>query len=387
MVVKEVGSLEKIQFKTQIWTGDGSLKGLEDISGERIFVVTDPFMVKSGSLDKITVHLESKNELEVFSDIQPDPPVTKIVTGIEALQKFKATLLVAVGGGSAIDATKAMKFILKQMTKGETDLDLIAVPTTSGTGSEVTNFAVITNSDKGIKYPLVTDDILPKVALLDADLVASAPQNITVDTGMDVLTHCLEAYVSINANDFSDALAEKGFQMVFTYLERVSKDGSDMAARQKMHDASCIAGMAFNMVNLGLNHGIAHAAGAQYHIPHGRLNTILMPHIISYNAEMDAGIMEKPNRAAVKYANLARLIGIQVANPKIAVRSLINTIVQLRRKLKMPATFQEYGLDSELFESTKDEISEAALKDRTTSANPRVPVAADVKSILEDSFS
>lgn len=384
--VKEVGKLERIQFKTQIWTGADSLEELESISGRRIFVVTDPFMVKSGSLDKITDHLAEKNELDIFSDIQPDPPITKIVTGIEELQKFKATLLVAVGGGSAIDATKAMKFILKKMSKNETDLDLIAIPTTSGTGSEVTNFAVITNSDKGIKYPLVTDDILPKVALLDASLVESAPQNITVDTGMDVLTHCLEAYVSVNANDFSDALAEKAFQMVFTYLKRASDNGKDMEARQKMHDASCIAGMAFNMVNLGLNHGIAHAAGAQYHIPHGRLNTILMPHIIAYNTDMSSGVMEKPNRAAVKYANLARLIGINVANPKIAVRNLINTIIQLRKRLNMPASFQEYGLDEQVFKSTKISVARAALKDRTTTANPRVPTQADVEAILEESF-
>lgn len=379
--------LEKIQFKTQIWSGKDALDGLDKLKNQRIFLVTDPFMVKSGSLDQITVHLDKQNEIQVFSDIQPDPPITKVVSGIKALQEFKATLLIAVGGGSAIDATKAMKFFAQQMSDDHTALDLIAIPTTSGTGSEVTNFAVITNAEKGVKYPLVTDAILPKVALLDANLVASAPQNITVDTGMDVLTHCLESYVSINANDFSDALAEKAFQMVFTYLERCIKDGSDMEARQKMHDASCIAGMAFNMVNLGLNHGIAHAAGAQYHIPHGRLNTILMPNIIAYNAEMDSGIMAKPNRAATKYANLARLIGIHVANPKIAVRSLMNTIIQLRRRLKMPATFKEYGIESNFFEKTKEEIAAAALKDGTTAANPRKPTREDVLKIMETSFS
>lgn len=379
--------MEEIQFKTQIWTGDNSLSGLDNVTGQRIFVVTDPFMVKSGSLDKITDHLKDNNELEIFSDVKPDPPITEITKGIEVLQNFKATLLVAVGGGSAIDATKAMKYFAKQASPDDAELDLIAVPTTSGTGSEVTNFAVITDSEKGVKYPLVTDEILPKIALLDANLVASAPQNITVDTGMDVLTHCLEAYVSINANDFSDALAEKGFQMVFEYLQRCSDDGSDMEARHKMHDASCIAGMAFNLVNLGLNHGIAHAAGAQYHIPHGRLNTILMPTIISYNAELDTGIMEEPNRAAIKYAKLAKFIGITGPNPKVAVRNLINYIVKFRRSLHMPATFKEYGIDQDLFEQTKNDIAKAALKDRTTAANPRKPTVEDVVKILETSFS
>ncbi|MDM7515702.1 1-propanol dehydrogenase PduQ [Lentilactobacillus sp. TOM.63] len=379
--------MEKIQFKTQIWTGDGSLAGLNKINDQRIFVVTDPFMVKSGNLDQITDHLKSNNKIEIFSDIHPDPSISTIVEGIEALQKFGATLLVAVGGGSAIDASKGMKYFAKQMAKDDQTLDLIAIPTTSGTGSEVTNFAVITNTDKGIKYPLVTDDILPKIALLDPELVASAPQNITVDTGMDVLTHCLEAYVSTDANDFSDALAEKGFQMVFKYLERVSKDGKDMEARQKMHDASRIAGMAFNLVNLGLNHGIAHAAGAQYHIAHGRLNTILMPQIIAFNSELDKGIMEQPNRAATKYANLARLIGIPVNNPKIAVKRLITTIVQLRKRLKMPASFAEYGLDRQKFDETKNEISAAALKDGTTVTNPRKPSQEQVLDILEKSYS
>ncbi|QFR66139.1 1-propanol dehydrogenase PduQ [Furfurilactobacillus rossiae] len=378
--------METIQFGTQIWTGDDALAGLEKIDSQRIFLVTDPFMVKSGALDQITMHLNVKNELSIFSDIQPDPPITKVVEGIKALQSFKATLLVAVGGGSAIDAAKAMKYFAQKVAEDSPQLDLIAIPTTSGTGSEVTNFAVITNAEKGVKYPLVTDDILPKVAVLDANLVLSAPQNITVDTGMDVLTHCLEAYVSINANDFSDALAEKGFQMVFEYLPRVSEDGNDVEARQKMHDASCIAGMAFNMVNLGLNHGIAHAAGARYHIPHGRLNTILMPNIIAYNAEMNDGFWEEPNRAATKYANLARLININAANPKLAVQSLIDNIICLRKVLKMPASFSEYGISKDLFESTKAEISAAALKDGTTVANPRKPTVADVTDILNRSF-
>lgn len=378
--------VDKIQFGTQIWTGESALDGLDEIKGKRIFLVTDPFMVESNNIEQITKHINNNNEVKIFSQIKPDPPISEIVVGIEALKDFKADLLVAVGGGSAIDATKAMKFFVAHAVKDDSKLDLIVIPTTSGTGSEVTNFAVITNDEKGVKYPLVTDEILPQIAILDANLVESAPQKVTVDTGMDVLTHCLEAYVSIKANDFSDALAEKGFQMVFSYLERVSENGSDMEARRKMHNASCIAGMAFNLVNLGLNHGIAHAAGAQYHIAHGRLNTILMPHIISYNAEMETGVMKEPNRAAKKYANLARLIGIHVANPKIAVRSLINAIVQLRKRLKMPATLSECGVEQDFFEETKASISLAALKDGTTTTNPRKPSQDEVEKILENSY-
>lgn len=376
--------MEKIRFSTEIWTGDAALQGLSNFSNQRVFVVTDPFMVKSGNIAAITDQLSEKNEIQIFSDIVPDPPITKITLGIEALNKFKATMIVAVGGGSAIDAAKAMKFFTQRIVKPQAEITFIAIPTTSGTGSEVTNFSVITNSEAGVKYPLVTDAILPQIAILDADLVKTAPQNITVDTGMDVLTHCLEAYVSINANDFSDALAEKAFQLVFENIERVSKDGSDITARQRMHNASCIAGMAFNLANLGLNHGIAHAAGAKLHIPHGRLNTILLPQIITYNADL---ARDPNNLTAQKYCNLARLIGLSASNPRIGIRSLTNTIIQLRRKLKMPDSFQSYGIKQELFEKFKVDIAEAALNDGTTAANPRKPTKEDVITILEESFT
>ncbi|MFC6170858.1 1-propanol dehydrogenase PduQ [Loigolactobacillus jiayinensis] len=376
--------MEKIRFSTEIWTGDAALQGLLDFHDQRVFIVTDPFMVKSGNIAAITDQLSEKNEIKIFSDIVPDPPITKITLGVEALNKFNATVVVAVGGGSAIDAAKAMKFFTKRITKQKEEILFIAIPTTSGTGSEVTNFSVITNSEAGIKYPLVTDEILPQIAILDADLVKTAPQNITVDTGMDVLTHCLEAYVSIDANDFSDALAEKAFQLVFENIEKVSKDGSNIEARQRMHNASCIAGMAFNLANLGLNHGIAHAAGAKFHIPHGRLNTILLPHIIAYNANI---ARNSSNVAALKYCNLARLIGLSASNPRIGIRSLTNTIIQLRRKLKMPDSFQAYGIKKELFDQSKNDIAEAALKDGTTAANPRKPTKEDIIAILEESFT
>ena len=378
-------ALEKIQFKPQIWTGSNALDGLEKLKNYKIFLVTDPFMVKSGAIKQIENRLNKNNDVKVFSDIQPDPPIDQIVKGIEQINEFNANLLIAVGGGSAIDATKGMKFFWQKTHDGK-ELQLIAIPTTSGTGSEVTNFAVITDADKGVKYPLVTDDVLPTIALLDANLVKTAPQSITVDTGMDVLTHCLESYVSKGANTFSDAFAEKAFQIVFNNIKRVSENGNDMEARQKMHDASCIAGLAFNLAGLGINHSIAHAAGAKFHIPHGRLNTIIMPQVIEYNAELSNGVMAKPNRAAKKYANLARLVGINAVNPNIAVRNLIKAIVKLRKDLKMPASFSEYGISKEKFNDEKENIAKAAVQDADTQSNPIKADAKDMLNILNDSF-
>lgn len=375
--------MNKIRFKIEIWSGDNALNALETINQQHIFIVTDPFMVESGKIESITAKLTDQNELKIFSDIVPDPPINKIISGMTALNEFNATVVIAVGGGSAIDAAKAMKFFAQRVFKKQETITFIAVPTTSGTGSEVTNFSVLTDAEAGVKYPLVTDDILPQVALLDANLVKTAPQNITADTGMDVLTHCLEAYVSINATDFSDAFAEKAFQLVFENIEKVSRNGDDLSARQKMHHASCLAGMAFNLANLGLNHGIAHAAGAKFHIPHGRLNTILLPQIIKYNANLENDLN---STAAQRYSHLAKLIGLSASNPRIGIRSLTNAICQLRKKLNMPDSFRNYGLTKETFNHYKNDIAQAALRDGTTKSNPRKPNKEDVLSILDASF-
>ncbi|EAC4396369.1 1-propanol dehydrogenase PduQ [Listeria monocytogenes] len=375
--------MQKVSFKTDLYIGQGATDRLLDFKDKQIFIVTDPFMVSSGMINAITEKIDSSNTYTIFSEIIPDPPIENVVAGIEVLNECDANLMIAIGGGSAIDAAKAMKFFGQKLGTVRA-MPFIVIPTTSGTGSEVTSFSVITNKEKAIKYPLITDAILPDEAILDADLVKSVPPAITADTGMDVLTHALEAYVSTKANDYSDAMAEKVIQLVFTYLERAYKDGNDLEAREKMHNASCLAGMAFNITSLGLNHGIAHTAGAKFKIPHGRMNTLLLPHVISYNAGITSDFGNNPdNRAAERYTAIAKLLKMPASNTRLGVRSLINAIKQLQKKLNMPTTLKECGISRTDLNENIAQIAEGALNDGCTATNPRIPTETDVSAILE----
>ena len=274
-----------------------------------------------------------------------------------------------------------------KLTDRFSGIRFVTIPTTSGTGSEVTNFSIITDDEKGTKYPLITDQILPDEAILDSGLVAGLPPKQTADTGIDVLTHAIEAYVSTSANDISDALSEKAIRYVFTYLDRAYKDGNDKEAREKMHMASTMAGMAFNIASLGLNHGIAHAAGARWHIPHGRINGILLPNIIRYNAGVTEGNYSKNTTpAANRYAEIAKFLGLNAGSTQIGVRSLVNAILALEKRLSIPKSLSEWGVSKEQFESDKNVIAEAALADRCTETNPITPTREDVISILGKSF-
>ncbi|PEX93252.1 1-propanol dehydrogenase PduQ [Bacillus cereus] len=373
--------MDKVSFKTDIYMGKGALERLKEYNHRRIFIVTDPFMIQSGMIKQIEKNLNESNTYIIFSNIVPDPPIEVVVDGIKELSTFKADLMIALGGGSAIDAAKAIKDFSKQIVKEE-EIPFIAIPTTSGTGSEVTAFSVITDKQKNVKYPIVSDAIIPEEAILDPDLVVSAPNFVTADTGMDVLTHAIEAYVSTKANDISDALAEKAIRLVFNYLVQAYKDGNNLEARERMHNASCLAGMAFNITSLGLNHGIAHIAGAKLKIPHGRMNALLLPFVIEYNAELKGFIGGEYGVAATRYAAIAKLLGLSASNPRVGVRSLVNAIKNMQKQLDMPLTLRECGIDSKKLEDVRDEIAIGALQDGCTATNPRIPTKDDVKEIL-----
>lgn len=372
--------MHSFEIKTKIKFGEGSLKALQEIQNKKILIITDPFMVESKAIDKILVNLK-EGSYEVFSDIVPDPPIETVVSGIEVFKEVNPDVLIALGGGSAIDASKAIMDFSKKILKTN-DIEFIAIPTTSGTGSEVTSFSVITDKQKGTKYPLVSDDLLPNVAILDPELVKTVPNFITADTGMDVLTHAIEAYVSTEANDFSDALAEKAIKLVFKYLLRAYKDGNDIEAREKMHNASCLAGMAFNQTSLGINHSIAHVLGGKFHVPHGRTNSILLPHVIEYNADIVGYTNTKYSMAANKYAQISMLLGLNTSNVRMGVKNLVNEIKKLQREMNMATSLSQCKVNISDLSSVENEIAILAINDGCTKTNPRVPTEKDIIGIV-----
>jgi 1-propanol dehydrogenase len=373
--------MKEISFHTKIFIGENALDRLNKLSTEKIFLVTDPFIEQSGMIKVVTSRLDDNgNEYHIFSDIVPDPPIETVAAGVKVMQELRPSVIIAIGGGSAIDAAKAMKDFSKKLFPEQADIIFIAIPTTSGSGTEVTSFSVITDQAKHVKYPLVADTLLPDEAILDASLIKSVPPSVTADTGMDVLTHAIEAYVSTEANDFSDAFAEKAVQLIFDYLPRAYKDGNDKEAREKVHHASTLAGMAFNMVGLGINHSIAHVCGAQFHIPHGRMNSILLPVVIEYNADLQG--FSDYSTAAKKYAKLAKILGLSSSNIRVGLLNLIQHINQLSKELQMPSSLKTCGISYEQMNAVKEMITETALKDGCTPTNPRIPTSKDIETIL-----
>jgi len=400
---------EKIYFEAG---SIGYLEKMPDI--ERAFIVTDESMLKLGYVDKILYHLRKRGKYvhsEIFSDVESDPSFETIKKGVRAMESFKPDVIIALGGGSPIDAAKGMwlfyeypdadveglklKFMdIRKRTykfpKLGTKAKMVAIPTTSGTGSEVTSFAVISDKEKNKKYPLADYELTPDVAIVDPDLVMSLPQKITADTGMDVLTHAIEAYVSNMASDFTDGLAEKAAELIVKYLEVAYDDGSNKEARERVHNASTIAGMAFTNAFLGINHSLAHKIGAEFHLAHGRINAILLPYVIRYNSSKPTKFVSFPKYeyfiADKKYAELAKKIGLKSDTVEEGINSLIDQIIKMNEHMQIPKTFKEAGIDEQEFLAKVDMLADRAFEDQCTTANPRLPLVSELKQILLDSY-
>lgn len=390
------------------------LEKMNDIS--RAFIVTDPTMVKLGYVDKALYYLRKREQYchsKIYSDVEPDPDVDTIMRGVEEMKNFNPDVIIAIGGGSAIDAAKGMwlfyehpdatfdglkqkfmdirKRVVKFPNLGE-KAKFVAVPTTSGTGSEVTAFSVITDRKNGnIKYPLADYALRPDVAIIDPQFVLSLPKSATADTGLDVLTHALEAYVSNMASDYTDGLALQAIDIVFDYLKRAYDNGAeDIEAREKMHNASCIAGMAFTNAFLGLNHSMAHKLGGEYHIPHGRANAILLPYVIKYNSEKPTKFAAFPKYeyfiADKKYAKAAKFAGVAGKTDEESVNNLIEAIRQLMKDLNMPMSIKDCGIPEDVFMANLQGLAERAHDDQCTGANPRYPLVEEIKEIYKKAY-
>ena len=379
--------MRSFEIKTKVFFGDQALDRLAEIPYNKMLIITDPFMAQSSMFNLVTDPLKRANkEFEIFKDVVPDPPIEKISEGVKKMLEYKPDVLVAVGGGSAIDSSKSIReFALRVEPYAE--VGLIAIPTTSGTGSEVTSFAVVSDPKEKMKYPLVSEHLTPDEAILDAELVKSVPPAITADTGMDVFTHALEACVSTNRSDFTNALAEKAIEICGVFLLRAYLDGNDTHARQKMHSASCLAGLAFNTASLGLNHGMAHQLGATFHIPHGRANAMLLPHIIEFNSDINKhSKSQKEYLPAVKrYATVAQILGLSSYNKIMTVRSLVNWVQFMLKEMDIPLSISQMGtISKEEYFNAIDRMADAALADACTATNPRVPTKEDVVKMYQN---
>ena len=375
--------MKSFEIKTKIHFGDNALERLAQMPYKRVLVITDPFIAKGPMIKLITDPLEKSGKAyEVFHDVVPDAPIDKIIIGVKKMLEYMPDAIVAVGGGSAIDSSKSIREFALGINH-YADVALIAIPTTSGTGSEVTSFAVVNDTVAKIKHPLVSPSLTAEEAILDAELVKSVPPAITADTGMDVLTHAIEAYVSTDHNEFSTALAEKSIEIVGVFLLRAYLNGNDTHARQKMHVASCLAGLAFNSASLGLTHGMAHQLGANFHIPHGRANAMLLPHIIEYNADIhkDSRSQSEYHPSVKRYSTIAHVLGLSSYNKVMSVRSLIQWIQFMNQDMKIPARISEIGTISvNDYMSIVEIMAEAALADACTATNPRTP---DKEAIMQ----
>ena len=384
-----------------LYHGTGSLETLKTLTGKKaIVVVGGGSMKRFGFLDKAVAYLkEAGMEVELFEGVEPDPSVETVMKGAEAMRKFQPDWIVAMGGGSPIDAAKAMWVFYEypdttfeeiitpfSFPTLRTKAKFCAIPSTSGTATEVTAFSVITDYHKGIKYPLADFNITPDVAIVDPELAETMPKKLVAHTGMDAMTHAIEAYVSMMASDYTDGLALRAIKLVFDYLPRAYRDGNDVEARDHMANASCMAGMAFANAFLGVNHSLAHKLGAFHHIPHGIANALVLTDVMRYNAaEVPTKMGTFPQyqypKTLARYAEIGRFVGLTGKDDNEVFEKLLEKLEELKKIIEIKPTIKDYNVDEKHFLETLDEMSEQAFNDQCTGANPRYPLIAELKEI------
>lgn len=349
--------------------GDRASQILDHIDKERVLVVTDSFLATSGALEKLKQYIPKRCNVRVFSEVAPDPSQELIDKGVDFALEFQPEWVIAFGGGSSIDAAKCILYFAAE--KGLERPHLTAIPTTAGTGSEVTNFAVVTRG--GTKVALIDDFLYPDCAVLDPTYSMTVPPKVTADTGLDALTHALEALVATDASRFSDAMAVSAMGHIFEHLPRCYNDGMAKSSRSAMVEASCMAGVAFTNAGLGINHSLAHALGGTFHVAHGRLNAILLPYVLAFNAE--------DRDAAKKYDAAARELGY--ANREELFLSVKKLLEELGVDCKLSSVIKASASE---FECHLSALAEAAMHDRCTPTNPRATSKQDFVNILREAF-
>ncbi len=361
-----------------------SIKYLREVDIKNVLIVTDKSMAKFGITKKVTDILdEEKINYKIFSEVEPNPSSDIVINGVNTMLKIKSDSIIAIGGGSVIDTAKSIiLFYMNMMNKyNEQNIKkpyFVAIPTTSGTGSEVTSYSVVTDKDTHAKMVLNEDIMLADLAIVDPDFTKSVPPSVTADTGMDVFTHALEALVSNKSSDFTDILAIGALKIVFSYLLRAYRDGSDILAREKMHNASCLAGIAFTNSALGINHSMGHAFGTKFKVSHGRAVAIFLPYVIEYNSV--------DNKCAYKYNYLAKSIGLPASSIEEGVSSLIESIKVLSRKLDIPVCIKEMDIDKKEFFDAIENMSQVAMEDACTVGNTRIPTKDDIMRIFKRAY-
>lgn len=364
---------KKFTLKSKVYFEQQSIQLLKTISGSRAFIVTDSIMDTLGYLQLVIDYLsEAGISSSVFSGVRPDPDVNVVAEGMKLYTECDPDVLIAIGGGSAIDTAKGILYFAWKLDP-ESGREMkkplfVAIPSTSGTGSEVTDFSVITA--EGEKVVIVDEYISPDIAILDSTCIQHVPQRVVSDTGMDVLVHAIEAYVSTKATDFTDALAEKAVKLIFENLEKLYKDVKDSDARDRVQNASCMAGMAFTNANLGINHSLAHSLGGTFHIPHGRSNALLISAVMEYNADLGGSAS---GYAAGRYAELAKVLALPARTRREGTVNFIQAVGRLKKKLGIEDSILALGVEKAEFEDALERMADAALLDRCTPTNPRIP--------------